>query len=61
MFIILVSEDMITESDDVGSINIHSLPFEIDGTSTLIPSSLIMYDSNTVIDGTCQLVSSNFF
>lgn len=54
MFIILVSED--TTIDNIGCIDIQSLPFEImdDKTSVLIPSTLIMYASNTMIDGMCN-------
>jgi len=55
MFIILVSEDTI--SDDARCINIQNLPFEMDDdTSVLIPSSLIMYESNTIINCMIQLV-----
>jgi len=60
MFIILVSED--TTTDNIGCIDIQSLPFEIgDNSSVLIPSSLIMYESNTIIESMCQLVFNTFF
>lgn len=61
MFIILVSED--TTTDDIGhSIDIQSLPFEIDdNSSVLMPSSLIMYESNAIIESMCQLVFNRFF
>ncbi|KAL5236828.1 hypothetical protein ACI65C_004238 [Semiaphis heraclei] len=44
------SED--TTTDDIGhSIDIQSLPFEIDdNSSVLMPSSLIMYESNAIIE-----------
>lgn len=52
---ILVSENTI--SDDIECINIQNLPFEMDNdTSVLIPSSLIMYESNTIINGMFQLL-----
>jgi len=60
MFIILDSEDITT--DNVGCIDIQSLPFEMDdNVSGLITPSLIMYECNTLIDGKCQLVLNNFF
>lgn len=63
MFIILVSEDTIT--NNLESIDIQNLPFEINDddliTSVLTPSSLIMYKSNTTVDGMCQIVFKIYF
>lgn len=58
MFIILVSEDTIT--NNLESIGIQNLPFEINDddliTSVLTPSSLTMYKSNTTVDGMFQIM-----
>jgi hypothetical protein len=59
IFIILVSEDTI--SDDVGCINIQNLPFEMDDDTSVVIPSLIMYESNTIINGMIQLVLNIHF
>jgi hypothetical protein len=59
MFIILVSKDTI--SDNIGCINTQNLPFEMDDDTLVVIPSLIMYESNTIINGMIQLVLNIHF